>query len=97
MNNDATEYILDDDECPLSILMNHPTTRGKSENLINVKLFFKLLMSFNASLFSRYKLLHFSLLSPYTTVILLNFKIYNKMRFFLNNYKKVKSEKILIE
>lgn len=23
------EYILDDDECPLAILMNHPSTRGK--------------------------------------------------------------------
>lgn len=28
VNSDATEYILDDDECPLSILMNHPTSRG---------------------------------------------------------------------
>lgn len=24
------EYILDDDECPLAILMNHPSTRGKN-------------------------------------------------------------------
>lgn len=23
------EYILDDDECPLAILMNHPSARGK--------------------------------------------------------------------
>lgn len=23
-----TEYLLDDDECPLSILMNHPPSRG---------------------------------------------------------------------
>lgn len=29
VNSDGTEYILDDDECPLSILMNHPTSRGK--------------------------------------------------------------------
>ena len=29
MNSDGTEYILDDDECPLSILMNHPTSRGE--------------------------------------------------------------------
>ncbi|XP_055907102.1 afadin isoform X2 [Eupeodes corollae] len=28
VNFDGTEYILDDDECPLSILMNHPTSRG---------------------------------------------------------------------
>ncbi|CAO1424821.1 unnamed protein product [Diamesa hyperborea] len=28
VNSDLTEYILDDDECPLSILMNHPTSRG---------------------------------------------------------------------
>ncbi|XP_055858558.1 afadin [Episyrphus balteatus] len=28
VNCDGTEYILDDDECPLSILMNHPTSRG---------------------------------------------------------------------
>ncbi|XP_044313346.1 afadin isoform X2 [Drosophila rhopaloa] len=28
VNSDGTEYILDDDECPLSILMNHPTSRG---------------------------------------------------------------------
>uniref|UniRef100_A0A1B0CFZ8 Ras-associating domain-containing protein n=1 Tax=Lutzomyia longipalpis TaxID=7200 RepID=A0A1B0CFZ8_LUTLO len=27
VNSDGTEYILDDDECPLSILMNHPTSR----------------------------------------------------------------------
>lgn len=24
------EYILDDDECPLAILMNHPQSRGKT-------------------------------------------------------------------
>lgn len=30
VNSDGTEYILDDDECPLSILMNHPTSRGES-------------------------------------------------------------------
>ena len=30
VNSDGTEYILDDDECPLSILMNHPTSRGMS-------------------------------------------------------------------
>lgn len=29
VNSDGSEYILDDDECPLSILMNHPTSRGK--------------------------------------------------------------------
>lgn len=29
VNSDASEYILDDDECPLSILMNHPTSRGE--------------------------------------------------------------------
>lgn len=29
VNSDGTEYILDDDECPLSILMNHPTSRGE--------------------------------------------------------------------
>lgn len=29
VNSDSTEYILDDDECPLSILMNHPTSRGE--------------------------------------------------------------------
>lgn len=28
VNSEGTEYILDDDECPLSILMNHPTSRG---------------------------------------------------------------------
>ncbi|XP_037924933.1 afadin isoform X3 [Hermetia illucens] len=28
VNSDGTEYILDDDEYPLSILMNHPTSRG---------------------------------------------------------------------
>ncbi len=28
VNSDNSEYILDDDECPLSILMNHPTSRG---------------------------------------------------------------------
>uniref|UniRef100_A0A1A9ZSK0 Ras-associating domain-containing protein n=1 Tax=Glossina pallidipes TaxID=7398 RepID=A0A1A9ZSK0_GLOPL len=27
VNSDGSEYILDDDECPLSILMNHPTSR----------------------------------------------------------------------
>lgn len=27
--NNNREYILDDDECPLAILMNHPQTRGK--------------------------------------------------------------------
>lgn len=32
VNSDGTEYILDDDECPLSILMNHPTSRGKHHN-----------------------------------------------------------------
>ena len=26
------EYILDDDECPLAILMNHPSTRGESRH-----------------------------------------------------------------
>lgn len=31
VNSDGTEYILDDDECPLSILMNHPTSRGESD------------------------------------------------------------------
>lgn len=30
------EYILDDDECPLAILMNHPSTRGKSPFSWNV-------------------------------------------------------------
>lgn len=29
LNNNNREYILDDDECPLAILMNHPQTRGK--------------------------------------------------------------------
>lgn len=36
MNSESTnggnaqqEYILDDDECPLAILMNHPSTRGE--------------------------------------------------------------------
>lgn len=29
VNSDGSEYILDDDECPLSILMNHPTSRGE--------------------------------------------------------------------
>ncbi|KAI9579350.1 hypothetical protein GQX74_004822 [Glossina fuscipes] len=29
VNSDGSEYILDDDECPLSILMNHPTSRGQ--------------------------------------------------------------------
>jgi len=28
--NAHQEYILDDDECPLAILMNHPSTRGKN-------------------------------------------------------------------
>ncbi|XP_025196487.1 afadin isoform X4 [Melanaphis sacchari] len=28
LNNNNREYILDDDECPLAILMNHPQTRG---------------------------------------------------------------------
>ncbi|XP_026807778.1 afadin isoform X1 [Rhopalosiphum maidis] len=28
INNNNREYILDDDECPLAILMNHPQTRG---------------------------------------------------------------------
>lgn len=28
------EYILDDDECPLAILMNHPSSRGESELFI---------------------------------------------------------------
>lgn len=28
-NNNNREYILDDDECPLAILMNHPQSRGK--------------------------------------------------------------------
>ncbi|ETN62074.1 afadin [Anopheles darlingi] len=28
VNSDGSEYILDDDECPLSILMNHPTSRA---------------------------------------------------------------------
>lgn len=36
VNSDGTEYILDDDECPLSILMNHPTSRGKHEPTINL-------------------------------------------------------------
>lgn len=26
----SREYILDDDECPLAILMNHPSSRGES-------------------------------------------------------------------
>ena len=26
------EYILDEDECPLAILMNHPPSRGKITN-----------------------------------------------------------------
>ena len=26
----AREYYLEDDECPLAILMNHPPSRGKS-------------------------------------------------------------------
>lgn len=25
------EYILDDDECPLAILMNHPSARGECQ------------------------------------------------------------------
>ena len=28
-NSGNQEYILDDDECPLAILMNHPSTRGE--------------------------------------------------------------------
>jgi hypothetical protein len=28
------EYILDDDECPLAILMNHPSSRGESKLFI---------------------------------------------------------------
>lgn len=28
--NAHQEYILDDDECPLAILMNHPSARGKN-------------------------------------------------------------------
>jgi hypothetical protein len=28
------EYILDDDECPLAILMNHPSSRGESRLFI---------------------------------------------------------------
>uniref|UniRef100_A0A182FA24 Ras-associating domain-containing protein n=1 Tax=Anopheles albimanus TaxID=7167 RepID=A0A182FA24_ANOAL len=32
VNSDGSEYILDDDECPLSILMNHPTSRGNQSN-----------------------------------------------------------------
>jgi len=34
VNSDGTEYILDDDECPLSILMNHPTSRGKCFSIL---------------------------------------------------------------
>jgi hypothetical protein len=29
------EYILDDDECPLAILMNHPSSRGELILLID--------------------------------------------------------------
>jgi len=29
----SREYILDDDECPLAILMNHPSSRGESSYL----------------------------------------------------------------
>jgi len=36
--NAHQEYILDDDECPLAILMNHPSTRGK--NFIFISLFY---------------------------------------------------------
>jgi len=32
--NAHQEYILDDDECPLAILMNHPSTRGKNMQLL---------------------------------------------------------------
>lgn len=32
--NAHQEYILDDDECPLAILMNHPSTRGKNIQLL---------------------------------------------------------------
>lgn len=32
--NAHQEYILDDDECPLAILMNHPSTRGKNLQLL---------------------------------------------------------------
>lgn len=28
VNSDGTEYVLDDEECPLPMLMNHPTSRG---------------------------------------------------------------------
>lgn len=38
VNSDGTEYILDDDECPLSILMNHPTSRGSYNFFIIVVL-----------------------------------------------------------
>lgn len=31
--NAHQEYILDDDECPLAILMNHPSTRGEFSTL----------------------------------------------------------------
>lgn len=44
VNSDGTEYILDDDECPLSILMNHPTSRGEPFNSNNSKSQFKWIM-----------------------------------------------------
>jgi len=31
----SREYILDDDECPLAILMNHPSSRGESSYLFS--------------------------------------------------------------
>ena len=33
------DYYLDDDECPLSILMNHPPTRGKIGNIARVRFY----------------------------------------------------------
>lgn len=45
VNSDGSEYILDDDECPLSILMNHPTSRGKWEEILFILKFSLLLLS----------------------------------------------------
>jgi hypothetical protein len=42
VNSDGAEYILDDDECPLSILMNHPTSRGEL-----LFLFFRVILTFS--------------------------------------------------
>ncbi len=41
----SREYYLDDDECPLAILMNHPPSRGMAEEEKCLDIFIKILLS----------------------------------------------------